>query len=160
VFAGYRGDVIQAIKIGKGLTVSLVFDQFFGAAVEETDMGVQIPHKLQVERSNEVVKLSLVPTYFAVKFCYHSETTVSCWVTRTEIYHHVCNFSFFWREFFGVVRTSFQFRGEVVGVHHDALELIHPFCVRVPRFVPSNVDILQFRNHSSQNSDVRHCFQN
>jgi hypothetical protein len=56
VFAGYRGDVIQAIKIGKGLTVSLVFDQFFGAAVEETDMGVQIPHKLQVERSNEVVK--------------------------------------------------------------------------------------------------------
>src|SRR6266446_3693610 len=49
VFLVHRRDVIEPVEVGQRLQVGLVLDQFFGPAVQKTDMRVDALHDLTVE---------------------------------------------------------------------------------------------------------------
>ena len=40
-FVGHHRHVVESIKVGEGLSISLVFDQFLSSAMEESDVRVR-----------------------------------------------------------------------------------------------------------------------
>jgi hypothetical protein len=83
----HRRDVVEPVEIGQGLQVGFVLDQLFGAAMEQTDMGVDAPNHL------------------AVKFQYQAQDAVGCRVLRPKIdgeiaecsFGHICLISLLFR---------------------------------------------------------------
>ncbi len=63
----HRRHIIEPIEVGKGLKIGLVFDQFFGAAVQKTYVGIDPLNHFAIEFENE-------PQY-----------AVGCWMYRPEI---------------------------------------------------------------------------
>ena len=53
VFLIHRRDIVEPIEIGHGLQIGLLFDQLFGAAVEQTDMRVDTFDDFAVEFEHE-----------------------------------------------------------------------------------------------------------
>ena len=66
----HRADVIEAVEIGNGLRIGLVFDQLLGAAVQQADMRIDPAHD------------------FAVHFHDHAQNTVGRGMLRPEIHGH------------------------------------------------------------------------
>jgi hypothetical protein len=63
----HRCDIVEAVEIRQRLQVSLIFDQFLGAAMEETNMGVDASY------------------HFAVKFEHETQHPVSRGMLRSKI---------------------------------------------------------------------------
>ena len=45
----HRCDIVEAVEIGQSLQTSLVFDQFLGTAVKETNMRIDAPYYFAIQ---------------------------------------------------------------------------------------------------------------
>ena len=76
VFLAHRRDVIEPVEIRDSLQIGFVFNQFFGAAMQQADMRI---HPLDD---------------FAVHFHNHAQNTVRRRMLRAEIQGQVLDFCF------------------------------------------------------------------
>jgi len=53
LLVGHHGDVVETIKVGQGLEVCLVLDQFLGTTVQQTDVGVCADNLFTIELENQ-----------------------------------------------------------------------------------------------------------
>jgi len=67
----HRRDIIEPIEISDRLQIGFVFDQFFGAAMEQSNMGIDALHNLAVEFQDE------------------AQNAMRRWVLRSKIYCEV-----------------------------------------------------------------------
>ena len=53
LLVGHHGAVIEAVEVGQGLQVGLIFDQLLGAAVQQADVGVGADDLLAVQLKDQ-----------------------------------------------------------------------------------------------------------
>ena len=74
VLIAHHRHIVQAVHVGQGLDVGFVFGQFFGGAVQQTNMRISALH------------------HFAVELEHQTQHTVRCRVLRTEVQRVILDF--------------------------------------------------------------------